>query len=727
MRWMTMAVILLALTGRTALAQVKEEPYRWKNVKITAGGFITGIVCSPAEAGLAYCRTDIGGAYRWDIKQKQWVCMTDWVGPQERNLGGCESVAPDPRDAEKVYLALGTYSGGISGMARSRDRGKTWAVTRVPIAMGGNEDGRGMGERLAVDPNDGRVLFFGSRSAGLWRSGDGAVTWERVETWPADVGRAAGARGAPGLPWVLFDQRKEDTAGEPTKSVFVGAASGGESSLYHTTDGGKTWAAVAGSPRMMPHRAVLDAETHLLYVSYGNGPGPNNVTAGAVAKYDIDAKSWTDITPRNPGNGGYGGLALDRQHPKTLMVATIDHWAGGDAIFRSTDGGTTWKAINTLADRQTTGVPYLSELLRGHAFDWWLAALAIDPFDSNHVLYGTGAMIWGTHDMTEFDAGRRTRWNPEAEGIEETAVLALASPPWGDAHLISGVGDIGGFTHVDLSVSPPVHTNPMFSNTNAIALAWKAPVVVRTGTASRNAGTAAYSEDGGISWQAMTLPASAAGRGATANRLAVSADGKTLVAGNSVSRDKGIKWTTATGLGNGARVVADRVLPSTFYALDLTTPQIFTSTDGAATFAAKPVKGLSQSSGSGRGFDGNATAIEASFAKAGELWVLTGGTLYHSTDGGENFGVAAKGISIRQFALGKGAPGRSNDAVFASGSIGNTPGIFRSDDDGETWVKLDDTEHQFGGNLTVMAGDPRVYGRVYLGMNGRGVIRGDLP
>ena len=200
MRRMVIGALLVMLAGRAALAQVKQDAYTWKNVKITAGGFITGIVFSPAEAGLAYCRTDIGGAYRWDDKARQWVCLTDWVGPSESNLGGCESVAADPKNPEKVYLALGTYSGGAAAIARSADRGKSWAVTRLPIAMGGNEDGRGMGERLAVDPNDGRVLYFGSRNAGLWRSADGAVTWGRVESWPAGAGVANNARGAPGLP-----------------------------------------------------------------------------------------------------------------------------------------------------------------------------------------------------------------------------------------------------------------------------------------------------------------------------------------------------------------------------------------------------------------------------------------------------------------------------------------------------------------------------------------------
>jgi beta-glucosidase len=46
------------------------EPYAWNNVPIGGSGFVSGIITSKTEKDLIYARTDVGGAYRWDVKKK---------------------------------------------------------------------------------------------------------------------------------------------------------------------------------------------------------------------------------------------------------------------------------------------------------------------------------------------------------------------------------------------------------------------------------------------------------------------------------------------------------------------------------------------------------------------------------------------------------------------------------------------------------------------------------
>ncbi len=151
----------------------------------------------------------------------------------------------------------------------------------------------------------------------------------------------------------------------------------------------------------------------------------------------------------------------------------------------------------------------------------------IDPFNPAHVLYITGQGIWSSDDVTAADTGAPTHWTFDDDGLEETVVLDLASPPAG-APLLSGVGDIAGFRHDDLDVSPPggFFGNPIFGNTTSLDFAELAPnIVARVGT-PRGGQSGAYSTDGGTTWTPFaTAPAGSKGSGS----IAVSADGTTFV------------------------------------------------------------------------------------------------------------------------------------------------------------------------------------------------------
>jgi xyloglucan-specific exo-beta-1,4-glucanase len=57
--------------------------------------------------------------------------------------------------------------------------------------------------------------------------------------------------------------------------------------------------------------------------------------------------------------------------------------------------------------------------------------------------------------------------------------------------------------------------------------------------------------------------------------------------------------------------------------------------------------------------------------------------------------------------------------------VSGESGLFRSDDAGASWLPIDDDAHRFG-SINHLTGDPRQYGRVYLGTGGRGIVVGDL-
>lgn len=694
-------------------------PYTWRNVQIVAGGFISGIVFSPKQRDLIYARTDIGGAYRWDPAAKRWIPLNDWVGASESNLLGIESIAPDPTDANRVYVAAGTYTqswAGNGAILRSADQGRTWKRTDMPFKMGGNENGRSLGERLAVDPSKNSALYFGSRNDGLWKSSDAGATWAKVDTFPV-TGRTNGI----GIGFILFDPRGGKLK-SPSPTIYVGVADGAVG-LYRSRDAGATWQAVPGQPPpgLLPHHGVL-ASDGSLYVTYGNAPGPNGMSDGAVWKLNTRTDAWTDITPQKPGNPsgfGYAGLTVDAQHPQTVMVSTMDRWNPGDTLFRTTDGGAHWADVKPKSVRDSALSPWVNWGKPTADLGHWIGTLVLDPFRPGHALYGTGATMWGADDVTALDTGGTTHWTVRADGLEETAVLDLVSPPAGPS-LISGLGDIGGFRHDDLAVSPRrgLWTNPSINNTDSIDFAEAHPAIVARvgrGSAGKNG---AFSADGAATWTAFpSEPAGSQGGGT----VAVSADGAAMVwtprgGAPSVSRDRGATWTACAGLPGTLRVIADRADARKFYALDGSAGTVYVSTDGGATFAA--VAGSSVPKGQGK--------LRAAPSRSGDLWLTAGnGGVFHSADGGVTFTPLPTVQEANALGFGKAAPGRANPALYLTGRVGGVAGVFRSEDAGANWVRVNDDAHQYGWIGQVITGDPRVYGRVYLGTNGRGIPYGE--
>jgi xyloglucan-specific exo-beta-1,4-glucanase len=742
-----------------APARVPAQPYTWRNAEIVGGGFVPGIVFNEGERGLVYSRTDIGGAYRLDAGTGRWVPLLDWVGWERWGWTGVLSLAADPVDTGRVYAAVGTYTNswdpGNGAILRSADRGRTWQAAELPFKLGGNMPGRGMGERLAVDPNQSATVYFGAPGGhGLWRSTDAGATWARVPglTNPGDYADdpddpTGYASEKQGVVWVTPDPRT-GSPGTATRTVYAGVADK-ENPVYRSTDGGTTWAPVPGAPTgFVAHKGVLDAGTGDLFVATSDRAGPYDGAHGDVWRLATATGTWTRVSPvpsTDAANNyfGYSGLSVDRRRPGTLMVTAYSSWWPDTQIFRSTDGGATWTRAWEFTSYPNRSLRYRLDIADAPwltfganpappettpKLGWMTEALAVDPFDSDRLMYGTGATIYGTTNLTAWDSGGTVDVSVMAEGLEETAVLDLVSPPSG-APLVSALGDVDGFRHARLDAVPPaMFPGPRYASSTSLDHAELTPsVLVRAGNADRSANPStnrvAFSTDGGANWfQHPGEPPGVTGGGT----VAAAADGSRFVwspDGGSphVTVGFGGGWTASAGLPAGAVVESDRVDPATFYGF--AGGRFHVSRDGGATFTATAATGLPAS--------GN-VRFKAVPGRRGDVWLAGGATggggygLWHSTDGGATFARVAGVEEADTIGFGKAAPGQTYPALYASARIDGVRGIHRSDTAGSTWVRVNDDAHQWGWTGSTITGDPRVYGRVYVGTNGRGVVYGDV-
>jgi hypothetical protein len=686
-----------------------------------------GIYTHPTEPGLMYIRANVGGAYRWNAATSLWIPLTDWLDGTNADwsLMGIECIALDPTDPDRLYLAAGMYIESwlpINGaILISRNQGRTFDRVNLPFKLGGNDDyGRQGGERLAVNPFQPNQLYLGTHENGLWLSSDYGATWSQMASFPITA-----TPDLVGVVFVRFDPRHQGT-------VYVGAYTGG---IYRSTDSGATWQQVPGQPTTLPDGETLRpmrcalGPDGLLYVTYANSPALSSIGNGAVYKLNTNEGTWTNITPPDTQINlwyGYCAVGVDAQRNGTVMVGTWNRWWPGDDFFRSTDGGATWRSLQQYSVRDTSLSPFLNYQV---TFGVWNASFEVDPFDSNHALYDAGNSVWATNDLTNMDSGQTTHWYVGANGIEETVIHLVVSPPSG-AHLFSAMADEGGFRHDDFNISPAPFLNPLMIEVASLDFAELNPgVMARVGLLNYDGDIAgASSTDGGATWAPMCTPPGA-GPGPTTDgyvsMVAVSADGATFVwaAGDTVpAYIRNAPCTSSTGAPVGLRVVSDRVNPNKFYGYDANTGTVYASTNGGVSFVARAT-GLPQDIGSpGWTAEGQPKAV---FGREGDIWLPTPSGLYHSTDSGASFTRIGSIESAPLAGFGMAAPGASYPAIYAVGTVSGVYGIFRSDGMGASWVRINDDAHQFG-MLGTISGDPRIYGRVYVGTQGRGIVYGDL-
>ncbi|HEY8934792.1 MAG TPA: RICIN domain-containing protein [Cyclobacteriaceae bacterium] len=684
-------------------------PYNWKNAPIGGGGFVTGIV-THKTSGDRYCRTDVGGAYRWDATNNKWVQLLDWLGDSQGDLYGVEALALDPQNANNVYMLCGTnYNGnGKSAIIKSTDKGNTFTVIDLTskFKVHGNGDGRGNGERLAVDPKNSNILYCGTRANGLWKSTDAGLTWSQA--WSGVTTTTNGN----GICFVLFDPSSSVVNGA-TQTIYIGVSRTGAGNVYRSTDGGATFTDITATTAFMPHRVALQGTT--MYVTYSDTAGPQASTGdGKLYKLNTATGMWTNVTPTSWKDHAYGGVSIDPTNVNRVIVSSCGVYTNkqfgigwGDYIFLTTDGGSTWTLKNgENATYDANGMAWSS----GGAINW-MDCIEFDQASLNKVRVIGGGGVYTCSDITAANCS----WKYDVVGIEETAFLDGISIPGGS--LISSFGDVTGFVHEPLTSYPSKKLSPTDGNNQSIAYAGaNANRVVR---ASNGGNVVYYSNDKGATWTGCATNMGSDGK------IAISADGGTILhcPGSSTTTyyttNNGASWSACSGVSvQYAAPVADQVNSNYFYIFDPRAGQIYRSTNKGVSFSVAGTPGASTAN-----YPWEPAQIRTVPGFEGHVWVplfLNG--LKYSTNAGVSYTTVSNVTYCKAIGIGKTISGASYPSVFIWGTVSGVTGLFRSTDQGATWLRINNNSTQFAG-APLLVGDMNVDGRVFMSAGGgRGLI-----
>ncbi len=253
------------------------------------------------------------------------------------------AIAVDPNDAEFVVV------GGLTGVHRSRDGGRTWDKISDQVNV----------ESLAIDPRTNDRIFVGTWRQG-WRTDNGGKSWKHIaegmvldtdmfeihidprqpdSVWVATCGWVYNSRNT-GDNWTRYrdgfnNRRIHDVEVDPCDpdTVYAGSVAG----LYRTDDNGKSWYVVSDEGLVInsvvlhparPGRIILGIEGDGVYVSDDRG---------ATFTRSSDGLRNLRITTIAPD-----------PFQKDRVYAAVGFGGAASGIYRSDDAGRTWeKASHT--------------------------------------------------------------------------------------------------------------------------------------------------------------------------------------------------------------------------------------------------------------------------------------------------------------------------------------------------------------------------------------------
>ena len=474
----------------------------WQNVPIGGGGYVTGLAAS-STGGVIYCRSDVGGAFRWvpagDTNGNgSWMSISDamvsYGTASASSLMGVESIGVDPRNANRVFVGAGNK------VYVSEDQGASWSAISPTIAMDPNGSYRDHGERLAVDPNNSNLVWYGSGQSGLQKGvkqTDGTWAWSQIPAAAVPFGLTKA-----GVTCVICDPNPGGAA-TIVYACVKDATTGG---VYRSMDGGTTWGKVPGAPGLTPPQRAQIASNGTLYVTAG--------TNGAARLLRGVAESLVLLSSL-PGGVNYRGVAVDPHDASgnTVYVAEGNWASNRNKILRSVDGGASWAtqsttfndgpvALGNQARTEPDGTPCLTGYWFGN-----ISSLLVnpDPARSNELWAADFFGVARTRNAEKLGTNPGSWWYTLQKGQEETVVLSLENAPSG-ARLFTGLADVSGFKHNDITLRPSGTAGNGLGGGNNTSLdfcennpnVWARVRVDQGSTGSPGSGS--ISSDGGATW-----------------------------------------------------------------------------------------------------------------------------------------------------------------------------------------------------------------------------------
>src|SRR6267143_1374041 len=318
----------------------------WRNLGPFRGGRIAAVSGAIGQPGVFYMGLPAGGVWKTTSAGETWTPIFDAITAAS-SVGAVEVAPSDPN---VIYVGMGDLisGGGINegnGVYKSVDAGATWRHL-------GLDDSRQI-PAILVDPRDPNLVLIAaqgdvhkkSETRGVYRSTDGGQTWTKTLYVDDSTGvqKIAWAADHPEVILATSVRHYVTPITGPNRVPPTPAGAGGggpqtgpsQTKLFKSTDKGVTWREITGGglPRLTGRTSVAvamntNAQRMFLIGNFG------------LYRSDDGGTTWRQMDAADKrianGQGGYNcGVYVDPKNPDVVYTVNT-------SSYKSTDGGNTF-------------------------------------------------------------------------------------------------------------------------------------------------------------------------------------------------------------------------------------------------------------------------------------------------------------------------------------------------------------------------------------------------
>ena len=238
-----------------------------------------------------------------------------------------------------ALLSLGMQQGAVFAQ---RGGGGPPAGPQTWRNIGPDRGGRSL--TVAGSSSRPNEYYFGAVGGGVWKTIDGGTTWKPMTDGKIKSSSVGAIAVSPSNPDIVYVGMGES---ELRGNIMQGDG------MYKTIDGGKTWTHIGLEATQAIARVRVDArDPNLVYVAALGHPYGPSAERGVFRSTDGGA-TWKKILYENDHSGAED-ISIDPRNPKVIFATTWDvqrtPWSlssggPGSHLYKSLDGGDTWKEI----------------------------------------------------------------------------------------------------------------------------------------------------------------------------------------------------------------------------------------------------------------------------------------------------------------------------------------------------------------------------------------------